>query len=244
MARPAFTPQVAARTRAAQEIRKDADLLAVYIGKGGLKSDLDTIRDRGLEAEAANLGQSVTGAAGLGATLDVLRGFVDTQREYVTVMAVVKAVRYDVATAGADSDTVKSLDTILRNEAAVVIRTVTKEEGKPARKAVPSQSQEAVRAEIAKDAGALEELKSAHAALAGRGVSLERIAKLRVAAEGLSGKLATRTAKKGARKDVTKAEHAAVTAQRERWGSCYGILAQAGAANSSIQKLLDDAAKA
>jgi hypothetical protein len=153
-------------------------------------------------------------------------------------------LREDLAEAGAESDTITGLDQILANEAAVVISTAPTTEGKVARKASRSQSQEAIRAEISKDAGALVALEAAHAEMASRGVSLDRVKKLNEAAEELRGKLSARVAKKGAAKGVTTAEHDAVIAQRKRWASSYRILALAGAANSTIQRLLDGAAKA
>lgn len=243
MARPAFTAQVAARTGAAEEILKTKALLDVYLAKGGKKKDLETIRDRGLEAQAFNLGQSTAGGAGKAATLDVLTAFVDAQREYVAIMAIVRAARHDLEEAGASADTLKAIDQILLNETAVIISTAATQEGKPVRKAAHSQSQEDVRAEISKDAAALVALDAAHAELAERKVSLDRMKKLFAAAEALRGKLSTRVAKKGAAKGVTTSEHAAVSAQRKRWGSAYGVLALAGEANSTIQGLLDAGAK-
>ncbi len=167
----------------------------------------------------------------------------DVQREYLAVMAVVRAVRHDLVDAGAPAVTLKALDQILLNETAVIISTAATQEGKPARKAARSASQEDVRAEISKDAAALVTHDAAHSELGDRGVSLARMKKLFEDAEELRGKLSTRVAKKGAAKGVTASEHDAVSAQRKRWGSCYGVLAQAGEADSTIQGLLDAGAK-
>ncbi len=237
-----FTQQVAARTRAASEILDNPELLAVYVGAGGLPSDLEPIRDHGLAAEAYNAAQSQAGGVSAAAALDVLLAFADLQREYGKVMAVVQAVRGDIARAKTDNDTVKALDKILVNEASVVVRSAPTKEGKTERKASPSRSQEALRAEIAKDAVALQQLRPAHAPLSARKVSAERLRKLRTDAEALSGKLSARTVKKGARKAVTRLEQDAAGAQSECWSSCYRVLALAGAADSRIEALLKEAA--
>ena len=67
---------------------------------------------------------------------------------------------------------------------------------------------------------------------------------IRKRAEGLSGKLLTRAIKKGVGKSVTELERKAVAAQSDRWEASYRMLARAGALNSGIQSLLDEAAQA
>ncbi len=54
----AFNPTVAARVRVAQQVLSTPDLLATYLRVGGKRSDMESIRDRGLAAEALNLSQS------------------------------------------------------------------------------------------------------------------------------------------------------------------------------------------
>lgn len=73
--------------------------------------------------------------------------------------------------------------------------------GKARKKAVKRVSQEALRAEIVKDARALQHLSSIHPALEKRKVDGPRLAKLVTVAESLSGKLAERAAAKGCAED-------------------------------------------
>ena len=75
MAKLNFNSVVAARTRAANQILSTPDLVAKYVALGGLSRDLETIRKAGLEAEAANLGQSQSHSAGKSATVDILASF-------------------------------------------------------------------------------------------------------------------------------------------------------------------------
>lgn len=244
MGKTGFTPRVAARTRTAEAILADDVKLAAYKDAFGKKKDLETIRDRGKECEAFNLGQSQAGAAGQAGTLDVLLHFAEIQKDYKKLMGGVQATRLDLVEAGADEDTLKGIDRILVNESAVVIRTIEAQEGQKSRKAVKSLAQEAVRAEIAKDTAALLDLDDAHAALTDRGITTKEIGDLNKRAEALSGKLASRAAIRGAGKAATKGERQAAAAQSDRWEASYRALALAGRNNPGIQSLLDEAAKA
>ena len=196
-----------------------------------------------MTAMALSLAQGQAQGAGSGATAALLGEFAGVQREYSKVMAVAHAVRSDLARAHASAEALKEMDRILKDEAALTVQTVTLPDGKKSRSARRSRAQEAVRAEIARDAGALLALRAATAPLAARGVPAGRLQRLKTAAEALSGRLGERTSKKGAAKGATKAEKEAVAAQSAVWSAHYRILAQAAEANEMIRSLLKDAAR-
>jgi hypothetical protein len=241
---------VAARTRAADEILTTPDLLAAYEARGGLAEDLQGISGAGHRAEVLSQGQSGAQAAGGAATEEVLTSFAALQKEYTAVMAVVQAVRLDLIKVGAPADVVKAIEKILVNEAEVLIKPVKGEDGKPvvgkdgkAKKvAVKRASQEALRAEIGRDARGLIGLTGAHAALDKRKVDNTRLTALRDAADGLAGKLADRSSAKGQEKKATATVHEAVSQQKQVWAACYRILAALGRADSRVAVLLDEAA--
>ena len=243
-----FNSTVAARTRAADQILRSKDLLATYEGHGGLKDDLTFIRDVGHKAEALNQAQSGAQAAGGAATLAVLETFAGLQKEYKSVMAVVQAVLHDLQRAKAPHDVLAALEKILVNEAEVAVRSVADgvdAQGKPVKKRAARRkvTQEALRAEIAKDAAALLALKPAHAALGKRRVDAKRLARLQAEADALAGKLADRAAAKGSVKSATAAERESVIEQRRVWGAAYRILAAAGREDHRIAALLKEAAR-
>ncbi|MFO0748997.1 MAG: hypothetical protein U1F43_25530 [Myxococcota bacterium] len=237
--RIAFNASVAARTRAAAAIKDSPELLAAYQARGGLAADLAVIVQRGEEAEAANLAQTASGADGAAATVDVLRSFAALQREYKDVMAVVQAVRDDLDDAGADPQTLAAIDAILADETAVLVKTVKADGGAARKKVQKARSQEAVRAEIHKDAAALLALTALAQPLADRRVTSERLTLLRDGAQGLAGALADRSIKKASKKSATTAETDAVQAQRKKWGACYRILARLD--DERVKALLKDA---
>lgn len=240
----AFNPVVAARTRAAQQILSIPELLAAYQTEGGLEKDLATIRDQGLLAEALNLAQGQAQGSGTGATATLLARFAELQREYARVMAVLHAVREDLAESAAPEDLLAQVDKILVNEAALTVITVTSPDGKETRKKpTRSQAHEALRAEIEKDARALHALDAVHEPLAARKVDSPRLKKLADSAADLAGKLSDRVAKKGAAKGATQAERDAVAAQKKKWSSCYRILAGLAATDARADALLKDAAR-
>src|SRR4051794_41032870 len=119
---PSYTSIVAARTRAAEYILGNKELLAQFEAKGGLKEDLIAIRDAGRRAEALDVAQKGAQAAGGAATVEVGETFANVQREYVSIMAVVQAVRHDFDRPGTPADLLAELDRILVNEAEVSIR--------------------------------------------------------------------------------------------------------------------------
>lgn len=214
--RDPFSALVAARTRTAEFVRSHPELLATYIEHGGLESDLIGIAAAGREAEAANLAQSGRLADGKAATIDLARRFADLQREYKRVMTVVRAAAGDLARAGADSAVLSAIDRVLVDETAIAV-TLVERDGKRAREVRRTRTQEGIRAEIHKDADALLALTDAHAALAQRRITIERLAALRDEAAALSGQLAVRVAKKAERKAATEAEVAAVKSQSDLW---------------------------
>lgn len=240
MTKLAYNSTVAARTRTAEQILGCADLVAGYEELGGLRLDLEEIRDAGLAAEAANLGQSQARSVGKGATLDVLARFASAQKEYSAVMAVLQAARADLVRQGAPEALIAKVDDIIRNEAQVTVRTV-EVEGGTKRKVAKSLSQEALRAEMAKDAGALLDLAELHPVLAARKVTAGRLAALRAAAEELSGLLGARAVAKGEARAATQVEQDAVARQRRAWGSSYRLLHALGARDERVRSLLAQA---
>lgn len=240
-----FDSTVAARTRAADHILSTPELLASYEARGGIQQDLESIREQGQRAEALSLAQSAAQAAGGAATLYVLGSFVRLQREYTAVMAVVRAVRFDLESAKAPIEVVSAVDRIIVNEAEVAIRTVASAEGtsKKKKKAVKRVSQEALRAEMAKDARALLDLPAIRAPLEKRRVDAARLSAMIALAESLSGKLAERATAKGAQKMATAAMHDAVAAQKRVWGACYRLLAAVGGEDARVDQLLAEAAR-
>jgi O-acetyl-ADP-ribose deacetylase (regulator of RNase III) len=177
------------------------------------------IRDAGQRAEVLNGAQSKAQAAGGAASADVLTAFVALQTEYKAIMAVVKAVQGDLTRAEADAEVVSAIDKILVNEAEVALRSVADgvdADGKATTKksARKKVTQEALRAEIARDAVALAGLKAVSAALTKRKVTPKRLTALAGAAAALAGKLADRTVSRADARLATKAESEAVAAQR------------------------------
>jgi len=241
MASYAFDTTVAARTRAAEHLQADPELLALFIARGGLARDLEVIAEKGHLAENANLGQSIAAAGGEAATANVGTSFAALQHDYKAVMAVVRAVRDDLEDATAPAEVLEKVDRILADETAVHVKTVKGEGDGTIKKALKSASQEAVRSEIRKDAAALLQDGVLVQALAARQVDLARLTKLKDDADALAGKLATRIADKSERKLATAAETAAVKAQRRKWGGVYRILASIH--DQRVQALLKDASR-
>jgi len=233
-----FDSIVAARTRTAVQILSTPALLAAYEAKGGIPEDLESIRDHGQKAEALSQAQSAAQAKGGAATLYVLGNFVRLQKEYTAIMAVVQAARLDLAKASAPIETLSAVDRILVNEAEVTFTTVVEPDGKSKKSAVKRASQEALRAEIAKDGRALLDLSAIHPALTKRKVDAPRLSAMITAAESLSGKLAERATSKGAQKMATAAVHDAVSAQKQIWGACYRLLAAVGNEDARVAQLL------
>lgn len=246
-----FNDIIEARTRTADFILRTADLLAKFIELGGLKSDLEEIVSHGNDAELLDQAQGSAQGKGGAGTIAVLQSFANLQTEYKKVMAVVIAVRRDLQKAGAAPEVLTEIVRILKDETAVVLRTVEPTAGsdtaaaggKPKRQARPSKTQEAVRAEIHRDATALIALTAAHKALGARKVDLKRLKKLQLDAKALSGKLADRAAAKGAGKSATVALHDAVGAQKDIWSASYRILATLGRTDERVRALLAQAAR-
>ncbi len=237
-----FDSTVAARTRAATQILTTPALFAAYESRGGTHEDLESIRAHGQTAEALSQAQSAAQAQGGAATLAILVPFVAVQKEYSAVMAVVQAVLRDLEKANAPVEVTSAVAKILVNEAEVTIKTALSSDGTATKKAVKSTSQEALRAEIVRDARALLDLASIHNALAKRKVDAPRLTQLIQAAESLSGKLAGRATAKGAQKAATTALREAVSEQKQVWSACYRLLAAVGHEDARVAQLLSEAA--
>lgn len=240
MASTAYNPTVAARTRVAQEMLSLADVLKAYLAVGGKQSDLETIRDRGLAAEALNLSQSQAKGAEATAVTKVYVSFAELQRTYSGVMAIVRAAMEDALEAG-NGALAEALERILANEATITVQSPAAADGK--RSSKRAQSQEALRAEIEKDAGALLKLTDAHALFTARKLTVAQLTSLKDNAKALSGRMSDRTTKLGAGKGATQSERDAVAAQSKRWSASYRLLAQVGRADTRLAALLKDAAK-
>lgn len=240
-ARKGFDAVVAARTRTAQQILGTPDLLAGWISRGGLAIDLEAIAVAGRDAEAFNHAQGSARSDGKVATADVIRAFHALQKDYSLVMAVVRAVRGELARGNADDAVMTRLDDIITNTAAVTVDIQEQPDGKKSRKTSKALSQEAIRAEIQRDAEALMGFSAVQQSLAARKVDAGRLQALRDNARALGGKLGDRSAKKGAAKDATAREQEATATQRELWGAVYGILSGLGRADARVAMLLKDA---
>lgn len=237
-----FTSTIAARTRCAQTLLSDRDLLEVFLDVGGTKDDLSGIASAGLRAEAANRGQSTAVASGKAATIGVLTSFDEARSEYAAIMNVLPAVRADLVRANAPAELVVAVEKIIENEVPVRFATVVAGDAKK-RKARRVESQEAERAEMSKDLAALVALKDVHPALAKRRVDRKRLEKARAAAEALSGQLGERALKKGARRDATALEREAVQEQKDLWAATSRLLAAVAARKPALQPLLREAAR-
>jgi len=238
MGKKSFDVFVAARGRCASQIHGNPELLAAYEKGGGLAEDLIEIAISAETAEALNQLQSEKKADTKNATAEVARAYLGLQREYRAVLGVVQAVVLDLQRTDGSSAVVGHLEQILVNEAQLQIDTF-EVEGVKKRKSKRSVSQEALRAEIEKDAAALVAITAAHEALARRKVDKKRLEALRDAAKALTGKLADRAEKKGARKSTTQQEQEAVERLSQTWTACYRILAAVGAKEPRIQALLE-----
>jgi hypothetical protein len=158
-------------------------------------------------------------------------------------MAVVQAARLDLEKAKAPIEVMSAVDRIIVNEAEVAIRTAVAQDGKSTKKAVKRVSQEALRAEIAKDVRALLDLSAIHPVLEKRRVDAPRLSAMIAVAESLSGKLAERATAKGAQKVATTAMHDAVAEQKQVWSACYRLLAAVGGEDARVAQLLTEAAR-
>jgi hypothetical protein len=118
-----FNKTVAARTRAAEHIRANPELLSQYENLGGLAADLQQIAESGRRAELLSQVRGATKADGTAATMDVLEAFAKLQRDYVAIMAVLQAVLVDLDRANAPADLRLALPALLD---ALAKRKVTK----------------------------------------------------------------------------------------------------------------------
>ena len=223
MATP-YNATVAARTQAASYIKSNPAVLAQFTGSGGLTEELDLIIQHGRAAELANLGQSMATGVQLGETQVLHMDFATLQRSYKGVMAIVRAIRSALMREAADPSIIAAVEQVLENETPVHVKVVKGEDDKSIRSAMKRQSQEAIRAEIQKDATALLELTALTDRLAARGVTNERLTALRDSAIALIGQVDKSILSKAQRKEATAAESGAVRAQRQVWGGVYDIL--------------------
>ena len=237
-----FNSVVAARTRAAAEILRVPEYLSAYVLQGGRSEDLTKIVELGQHAEGRHQEQTRTKAVSGAAAETVQFEFQALRSEYSKVMAVMHAVVKDLREANAPVEVVRTISQILIDESERVLIPMAGEgdqpDEPPKRRSVRSQSQEAVRAEIQKDVGLLIQLEAAHPALVERKVDLPRLEKLHLAAQTLTGKLATRVARKGEAKGTTRSLRGIVAEQRREWGMIYPLLRLAGQTDPRIAELL------
>jgi hypothetical protein len=238
----AYNDKVAARTRAAEMVLGTPDLLTRYEAQGGLKEDLQSIRDSGKRAEALNMARATNTRLSVEATAVVMEKFQNLRVDYSQIMAVLQAVRGDLLVAKAPPAQVAGVDKILANEAALAVETVEKD-GVKQRKVGRSLSYESIRSEIQRDAKAMLDATELHPMLTRRKVTVPRLQALAKAAEDLSGKLGEQSLKRGSTQEATKAIHEAVAAQKLRWGSSYRVLRAVGAASPNFAELLKAGAR-
>jgi hypothetical protein len=221
--------------------------LSKFLELGGLERDLTGIRDAGLESEASHISRSVVKSAGKGATANVWLEFAAVQKEYRSVMDVVNTVTFEAIRNGESPDMVAKLEGILADETAVTVSVVEDKDKdgtpKKKKKVSKSEAQEAIRAEITKDAGALVSFTEVHPKLTERRVTLERLNALKQRADALSGLLADRESVKGEGKASTKTTYDSVEKQRHIWRGTYRILAALGRKDERVRALLKNAAK-
>lgn len=229
-----FNATVAARTRAAAQILATPELLERYAGLGGLADDLTNIVEQGQSAERLHRDQGAAEAGGVAATRVVQEAFAALKREHHAVMNVLSAVCAELELAG-EKVALAKVKKILANEAA------TGTNG--AKRTTKKNSQEAVRAEIGRDAKLLLEFAELEPLLAERRVDRPRLEQLRNDADGLSGKLATRVASVGARKAATAREQEAVRMQSVYWSATWRLLASLGQQDARVVALLADAVR-
>lgn len=238
-----FNSVVAARSRTAQQILSVQDLLALFVGVGGLPSDLDAVLAAGREAEANNLTQGASFTDGKVATLGVQTAFAVLQREYQGLLGVLRAIQGGLERNGAPKELITRLEEVIANRAAVIVtEDVPLDASKPAKKSAKrSESHESVRAEIERDATAILAFSEILNALKDRQWPVTRVTKLQTDARALSGKLGERAARKGAAKDASLKERQAVALQSSVWDSIYDLLASVARKDARVAVLLKEA---
>ncbi|HEX2570642.1 MAG TPA: hypothetical protein VH877_13885 [Polyangia bacterium] len=260
-----FNSIVATRTRVADQILQSAEYLSIYVSQGGRPEDLRQVVDLGQRAELQHQEQTLAHAAGGAAIESVQIQFGAMHGEYHKIKAALRVVEKDLRDTGASVEVLRTVRQILIDESEKVLLPAPDEgaptpkgapvpdQGAPApegappktkrRRAVRSRSREAFRAEVQKDVGLLIQLEAAHTALAERKVDLQRLKKLQSDAQALTGKLATRTERKGEAKGKTRTLRGTVTEQRRVWGTIYPLLELAGQADPRIAELLTSTRK-
>lgn len=222
---PSFNSAVAARTFAASKFLNTAELLTQFDAEGGLKADLEAIVTHGKNAEVLNQSQG-SFTREKGAAADRSQGaFVALQKENAAVMRVAKSLRAELTNSG-DKAGLKKLNAIIALEAQTAFSVEADEAGGTKKKKTRVQSQEAIRAEIARDATSLLEFTVISANLAARKVDAARLRKLHADAEALIGKVEEKVAGASDRKIITAKEQEAVSKQSLHWSSAYPLLAQ------------------
>lgn len=103
-----------------------------------MSSDLEFIRDAGLEVEAQELVKGTAAGKRVMATADAMLHFAQIQKEYVAIMSVVRPVRQDFEDVG-NAEIAGTLEWILKSEGAVTVKTV-QQEGQVKRKVSRSVS--------------------------------------------------------------------------------------------------------
>lgn len=218
-----FNSEVAGRTSAASKILNTAELLTQFEAVGGLKSDLEAIVAHGKEAEALNQSQGALTRDKSAAAARSQEAFAAVQREYAAVMNVVAALHAELTLAG-DKESVQRLKGIMASEAETAFSLKDAGDGAQKKKARRLVTQEALRAEIVRDAQSLLDFTAIAPRLAARRVDTARLQALKISAEALTGKVEERVASAAERKAATAKEMAAVSAQSLHWSSVSRLL--------------------
>lgn len=232
------TAVVNARTAVAVHILSDPALLQRYQANGGLKKDLESIRDHGLHAEAMQQAQSQAQGAAAAATVASLLTFSGVQAEYKKLMAILTAVKGDLAESDGNAELIKRVEQILKDETAVVI-TVAGDSGKTAKK---SATFENIRAEIRSDVEALLAFAEVHPLLQARGVDATRMRELLAATDRIQDAFTAKRTKADARKGATVAGDAAVADQSRRWVACRRLIGALAPHSEALRGMLKKAA--
>lgn len=141
MAKDSFDGIVAARTRTAVQIRTSRDLMAGFTAVGGVEADLVAIETAGKEAETHNQAQGAAASDGKGATLEVYASFTALQREYVLLLAALRAIQGQRQSANANDPVAGKLADIIANRATVtIIEGDAQDDGKKKRRAAASRA--------------------------------------------------------------------------------------------------------
>lgn len=242
----ALTEEVVSARTGLALLALTADILPKYLAVGGKKTEMEGIRDAGLEHAELLHGQKAAKNAAIVATADVNAQFEAMCSRYSHIMDIARVVRGDLEDRGGDLKDIAELDRIMVNEAAITMREVPlSDEEQPKdgakktkREARPSLSQEARRGEMARDFKALVALTAAHTDFEERGVPLAELKSLASQADEFLGKVATGKAERGVGVQSTADKNAVAEQQRKLWNRCIRLIERLAEIEPRVAALL------